>query len=44
MTNANGPTVVWSAVVLKVLGAELGLSVLILALTFYFQSRKRDFV
>jgi hypothetical protein len=44
MANANGPKAVWNSAVLKVLGAELGLSVLILALTFYFQSRKSDFV
>lgn len=42
--NAAGPAPVWSSTVLKILGSEFGLCLLILALTFYFQSRKRDFI
>lgn len=42
--NAMGPKPVWNSTVLKILGGELGLIVLILALTYYLQSRKRDFV
>lgn len=38
------PEIVWSREVLTVLGAEVGAIVLILGLTFYLQSRKRDFV
>jgi ABC-type Na+ efflux pump permease subunit len=38
------PTIVWSREVLTVLGAEFSVIVLILGLTFYLQSRKRDFV
>jgi ABC-2 type transport system permease protein len=42
--NAMEPKPVWNSTVLKILSAELGLIVLILALTYYLQSRKRDFV
>ena len=35
---------VWSREVLTILGVEIGLLVLILGLTFYLQSRKRDFI
>jgi hypothetical protein len=42
--NAAGPVPVWNSTVLSILGVELGLIVLILALTYYLQSRKRDFV
>jgi hypothetical protein len=42
--NASGPKPVWNSTVLTILGVELGLIVLILALTYYLQSRKRDFV
>ena len=42
--NATGPKPVWNSTVLKILGVELGLIVLILTLTYYLQSRKRDFV
>jgi hypothetical protein len=38
------PMIVWSREVLTVLGAEFAVIVLILGLTFYLQSRKRDFV
>ena len=38
------PVIVWSKEILTVLGAEFAVIVLILGLTFYFQSRKRDFV
>ena len=40
----SSPTPVWSPIVLKVLGAEFAAIVAILALTFYLQSRKKDFV
>jgi ABC-2 type transport system permease protein len=35
---------VWSREVLTILGVEIGLMALILGLTFYLQSRKRDFI
>jgi ABC-type Na+ efflux pump permease subunit len=35
---------VWSSEVLTILGVEIGVIVLILGLTFYLQSRKRDFI
>jgi ABC-2 type transport system permease protein len=38
------PVAVWSPVMLSILGAELGVMALSLGLTFYLQSRKRDFV
>jgi hypothetical protein len=38
------PAIVWSREVLTVLGAEFAVIVLILGLTFFLQSRKRDFV
>ena len=38
------PMIVWSREVLTVLGAEFAVIVLILGLTFFLQSRKRDFV
>jgi len=38
------PEIVWSKEILTVLGAEFAVIVLILGLTFYLQSRKRDFV
>ena len=44
MANANGPVPVWNSTVMTVLSVEFGLIVLILGLTFYLQSRKRDFV
>ena len=44
MANIKSPVPVWNHMVLKFLGGELGLIVLILGLTFYIQSRKRDFV
>jgi hypothetical protein len=42
--NWTGRVAVWSPAVLRVLSAELGLIVLSLGLTFFFQSRKHDFV
>lgn len=44
MVNATGPKPVWNSTVLKILGVELGLIVLIMALTYFLQSRKRDFI
>jgi ABC-2 type transport system permease protein len=44
MADVKSPVPVWNPTVLKFLGGELGLIVLILALTFYIQSRKRDFI
>jgi ABC-2 type transport system permease protein len=44
MVNVKNPAPVWDSTVLAVLGGEFGLILLILALTFYLQSRKRDFV
>jgi ABC-2 type transport system permease protein len=38
------PIVVWSPEVLTILAAEIAAIVLILGITFYLQSRKRDFV
>jgi len=38
------PTIVWSRELLTVLGAEFAVIVLMLGLTFFLQSRKRDFV
>jgi hypothetical protein len=38
------PKVIWSPDVLTILGAEIAASALILAVTFYLNSRKRDFV
>jgi ABC-type Na+ efflux pump permease subunit len=42
--NMRGPVIVWSKEILTVLGTEFAIIVLILGLTFYLQSRKRDFV
>ena len=44
MADVKSPVPVWNSTVLKFLGIELGLIVLILGLTYYLQSRKRDFV
>jgi len=44
MVNTKGPVPVWNSTVLSVLSAEFGSIVLILGLTFYLQSRKRDFI
>jgi hypothetical protein len=44
MPNATGPKPVWNSTVFKILGVEIGLIVVILALTYYLQSRKRDFI
>jgi ABC-type Na+ efflux pump permease subunit len=42
--NWNRPVAVWNAPAVTVLCAELGSIVFIFALTFFFQSRKRDFI
>jgi ABC-2 type transport system permease protein len=44
MADVKSTVPVWNPTVLKFLGAELGLIVLILGLTYFIQSRKRDFV
>jgi ABC-2 type transport system permease protein len=44
MADVKSPVPVWNPTVLKFLTGELALIVLILSLTFYIQSRKRDFV
>lgn len=40
----SGPVAVWSPVVFKILGAEFSTVALILGLTLYVQSRKRNFI
>lgn len=40
----SGPVVIWSPAARTVLSGEVGLIVLILALTLFLQSRKRDFI
>jgi hypothetical protein len=42
--NMQSHVIVWSKEILTVLGVEFAVIILILGLTFYFQSRKRDFV
>lgn len=42
--NLSGRVTVWNHAVLNVLFSELGLIALLLGLTYFFQSRKRDFV
>jgi ABC-type Na+ efflux pump permease subunit len=44
MADVKSPVPVWNPTVMKFLAGELGLIVLILGITFYIQSRKRDFV
>jgi hypothetical protein len=44
MIPAKGPVPVWNATALTILGGELAAIVLLLGLTYYLQSRKRDFV
>ncbi len=44
MVHAQGPAPVWNSTALEILGVELALVVLLLGFTYYFQSRKRDFV
>ena len=39
-----GPVPVWSPVVFKILGAEVGIVIVILGLTLFAQSRKRNFI
>jgi hypothetical protein len=38
------PLAVWSPLVLEILAGELALIAIMLGLTFFLQSRKRDFV
>jgi hypothetical protein len=42
--NAKAPVPVWNSTALTILSSEFGLILLILGLTFYLQSRKKDFV
>ena len=42
--NLKSPVPVWNSPVLTILGGEIAAIVLILAITFYLQSRKREFV
>lgn len=42
--NVSSPAAVWTPVVFKILGVELGIVFAILGLTLYLQSRKRNFV
>ena len=44
MADVKSPVPVWNPTVLKFLGTEFFLIVLILGLTYFIQSRKRDFV
>jgi ABC-2 type transport system permease protein len=43
-TNWNAPTAVWNATEVLVLGSELGLIAVIVGITLFLQSRKRDFI
>lgn len=43
-TNWARPAAVWNSTALTVLAAELGFIAVTIALTFFFQSRKRDFI
>jgi ABC-2 type transport system permease protein len=42
--NRTSPVAVWNATTITVLSAELGSIAFIVGLTFFFQSRKRDFI
>lgn len=44
MANITDPAPVWNSTKLRFLGGEFGAIVLILGVTYYLQSRKRDFV
>jgi ABC-2 type transport system permease protein len=44
MDNVKGPRPVWNSTAVTILSSEFGFIALILGLTFYLQSRKRDFV
>ncbi len=44
MAHNASPVVVWSPVVLKIIGTELALIPLLLGVTYFVQSRKRDFI
>jgi hypothetical protein len=44
MANAASPVVLWNSTILKILGTELALIPLLLGVTYFVQSRKRDFV
>lgn len=43
-TTWKGPVAVWSPAVFKILSAEFGIILLLLGLTLYIQSRKRNFI
>jgi hypothetical protein len=44
MVPANGAVVVWNSTELLILASEIVVSLLLLGLTYFLQSRKRDFV
>jgi hypothetical protein len=44
MNYAPGPVPVWNSTALSIIGVELGLCLLLIGLTYFFQSRKRDFI
>jgi hypothetical protein len=44
MENAKGPTPVWNSTALTILASEFAMVPLLLGLTYFLQSRKRDFV
>ena len=44
LAGADSPRPVWSGRLLSILATEIVVILLVLALTFYFQSRKKDFV
>jgi hypothetical protein len=44
MAHNASPVVVWNSTILKILGTELVLIPLLLGVTYFVQSRKRDFV
>jgi len=44
MGPAQGPVPVWNSTALTILGSEVSAAVLLLGLTYFLQSRKRDFV
>jgi hypothetical protein len=44
MCDAGKPAPVWSRTALPIVGGEVAVIVIVLALTFFLQSRKRDFI
>jgi ABC-2 type transport system permease protein len=42
--NMKSPVAIWSEPVLTILAGEVAIIVLAIALTFYFQSKKTDFI